>query len=132
MLLVTSVSTVDDKRVRYVSALWEGDPTGERPARRLTRSRKGESGAAFTAAGDLLFTSARPDPDGAEADDAPSALWLLPADGAEARVVARGAGCGQREGRRVHRGVSGGPPPVRVTGVSRNSCSAARPTTGGR
>jgi dipeptidyl aminopeptidase/acylaminoacyl peptidase len=87
--LVTTVSTLDDKRVRYVSALWEVDPTGERPARRLTRSRKGESGAAFTATGDLLFTSARPDPDGAEPDDqAPSALWLLPADGAEARVVA--------------------------------------------
>ncbi|GAA2720844.1 peptidase S9 [Cellulomonas aerilata] len=87
--LVTSVSTLDDKRVRYVSALWEVDPAGQRAARRLTRSRKGESGAAFTAAGDLLFTSARPDPDGAEGDDqAPSALWQLPADGAEARVVA--------------------------------------------
>ena len=86
--LVTTVATLDEKRTRYASALWEVDPTGERPARRLTRSRHGESGAAFTADGDLLFTSARPDPDGTEADDAPSALWLLPADGAEARVVA--------------------------------------------
>jgi dipeptidyl aminopeptidase/acylaminoacyl peptidase len=86
--LVTAVATLDEKRTKYASALWEVDPTGERPARRLTRSRHGESGAAFTADGDLLFTSARPDPDGTEADDAPSALWLLPADGAEARVVA--------------------------------------------
>ncbi|WP_298455479.1 prolyl oligopeptidase family serine peptidase [uncultured Cellulomonas sp.] len=86
--LVTSVATLDDKRTKYATALWEVDPAGERPARRLTRSRHGESGAAFTSDGDLLFTSARPDPDGTEADDAPSALWLLPADGAEARVVA--------------------------------------------
>ncbi len=86
--LVTSVATLDDKRVRYGTALWEVDPTGERPARRLTRSRQGESGAAFTPDGDLLFTSARPDPEGGEPEDPPpSALWLLPADGAEARVV---------------------------------------------
>ena len=39
--LVTSVATLDDKGVKYVSALWEIDPTGERPARRLTRSRQG-------------------------------------------------------------------------------------------
>ena len=94
--LVTSVATLDDKGVKYVSALWEIDPTGARPARRLTRSRQGEQGAAFTAAGDLLFTSARPDPAGTvpkdAEDDPPSALWLLPADGAEARVVAARTG----------------------------------------
>ncbi|RYV51139.1 S9 family peptidase [Pengzhenrongella frigida] len=94
--LVTSVATLDDKGVKYASALWEIDPTGERPARRLTRSRQGEQGAAFTPAGDLLFTSARPDPSGKEGDEEPpSALWLLPADGAEARVVAvRSSGVG--------------------------------------
>lgn len=87
--LVTAVSTLDAKRARYVSALWEVDPAGERPARRLTRSAKGESSAVFASTGDLLFTSARPDADAAAPDDdAPAALWLLPADGAEARVVA--------------------------------------------
>ncbi|WP_163275688.1 S9 family peptidase [Cellulomonas iranensis] len=93
--LVTAVQTLDRKRTAYVTALWEVDPHGERPARRLTRSAKSESSAAFTPAGDLLFTSARPDPD-ADGDDEPRpALWLLPADGAEARVVAdRGAGVG--------------------------------------
>ncbi|NMR20037.1 alpha/beta fold hydrolase [Cellulomonas fimi] len=93
--LVTSVATLDEKRVKHVSALWEVDPTGEQPARRLTRSRQGEQAAVFTVQGDLLFTSARPDPEGKEKDaddDAPSALWLLPADGAEARVVAARAG----------------------------------------
>ncbi|MFD6166512.1 prolyl oligopeptidase family serine peptidase [Oerskovia sp. NPDC060287] len=88
--LVTSVSTLDAKRTAYVSALWEVDPTGEAPARRLTRSTKGESGAAFTAEGDLLFTSARPDSDASATSegDPTSALWLLPAAGGEARVVA--------------------------------------------
>ncbi len=90
--LVTTVATLDAKGTRYVNALWEVDPAGTRPARRLTRSRRGESSAAFTPAGDLLFTSARPDPDGASdgdgSDDDVAALWLLPRDGAEARVVA--------------------------------------------
>lgn len=91
--LVTAVSTLDPKRTRYVTALWEVDPAGRRPARRLTRSAKGEGGARFAATGDLLFTSARPDTDREASDDAPAALWLLPADGGEARVVAaRAAG----------------------------------------
>ncbi|MGV8966195.1 MAG: S9 family peptidase [Cellulomonas sp.] len=91
--LVTSVATLDDKGVKYVSALWEVDPTGVRPARRLTRSRQGEQGAAFTSTGDLLFTSARPDPTGKDgAEEPPSALWLLPVDGAEAHVVAARSG----------------------------------------
>src|SRR6478736_1170529 len=61
--LVTAVSTLDAKRTRYVTALWEVDPEGVRPARRLTRSAKGESAARFASTGDLLFTSARPDAD---------------------------------------------------------------------
>nr|WP_282944948.1 prolyl oligopeptidase family serine peptidase [Cellulomonas endometrii] len=94
--LVTAVSTLDAKRTRYVTALWEVDPEGIRPARRLTRSAKGESSARFASTGDLLFTSARPDADAEAPDDEPpAALWLLPADGAEARVVAgRKAGVG--------------------------------------
>lgn len=95
--LVTSVARLDPKGTTYLTALWEVDPEGREPARRLTRSAKGESGAAFTPTGDLLFTSARPDPDPQEgADDEPApALWLLPARGGEARVVAaRGAGLG--------------------------------------
>ncbi|GCD20043.1 peptidase S9 [Cellulomonas algicola] len=94
--LVTAVATLDAKRTKYVTALWEVDPSGEKPARRLTRSAKGEASAAFTASGDLLFTSARPDPDAKDGDDDPvPALWLLPADYAEARVVAdRVAGVG--------------------------------------
>ncbi|MBN9374937.1 MAG: PD40 domain-containing protein, partial [Cellulomonas sp.] len=93
--LVTSVQTLDPKSTKYVTALWEIDPTGAAPARRLTRSAKGEGGAAFTPAGDLLFTSGRPDPDAKDADDEVTDLWLLPARGGEARVVAhRKAGLG--------------------------------------
>ncbi|GHH71438.1 prolyl oligopeptidase family serine peptidase [Promicromonospora soli] len=86
--LVAGVQTLDGERTGYRTALWEVDPAGEAPARRLTRSAKGESSAVFTRSGDLLFTSARPDPDGKEGDDPKSALWLLPAGGGEARVIA--------------------------------------------
>jgi dipeptidyl aminopeptidase/acylaminoacyl peptidase len=90
--LVVGVSTPERTATRYATGLWEVDPAGERPARRLTRSAKGESGAAFTPAGDLLFVSARPEPDGAPDKEPAAALWLQPADGGDARVVAAPAG----------------------------------------
>ncbi len=89
--LVTSVQTLDSAKTRFVTALWEVDPSGERPARRLTRSAKGEASAAFLPDGSLLFTSARPDPESdpaADKDDEKQQLWLLPPAGGEARVVA--------------------------------------------
>src|SRR5690242_10210666 len=87
--LVVGVGTPDKDNARYATALWEVDPAGERPARRLTYSVKGESGAGFTPGGDLLFTSARPTPDGTDDKDAKAALWLLPAAGGDARVLAK-------------------------------------------
>lgn len=85
--LVTTVAALDSKGVRWVPAVWEVDPTGEQPARRLSRSSKGETAVGFASDGDVLFTSARPDAEGGEADDdAPAALWLLPHSG-EARLV---------------------------------------------
>ncbi len=89
--LVTGTSLLDAKGGRSTASLWEVDPSGQRPARRLTRGAKGESSPVFTPRGDLLFTSSRPDPAAAEGegdDDAPAALWCLPAGGGEARVVA--------------------------------------------
>lgn len=89
--LVTTVATVNGNGTEYGSALWEIDPAGQRPARRITRSAKGEAGAAFAANGDLFFTSARPDPE--KPDEEPvNALWLLPRDGGEARVALSRAG----------------------------------------
>ncbi len=79
--LVTTVSELSEKRDEYVTSIWELDPAGERPARRLTHGAKGESSPVFTAEGDLLFLAARPT---AEDDKPPAALWRLPAAGGEA------------------------------------------------
>lgn len=85
--LVTAVAALDPERTRLRTALWEIDPSGARPARRLTRGAAGESAPVFTPDGDLLFTSARPDPERKEPQpDDPAALWRLPAAG-EAQVV---------------------------------------------
>jgi dipeptidyl aminopeptidase/acylaminoacyl peptidase len=90
--LVTTVATLDRKGTRSVSALWEVDPTGERPARRLTRSAKGENGPAFAPDGSVLFTSARPDGGSEDDDDAPAALWQLPSAGEARQVASRPGG----------------------------------------
>jgi dipeptidyl aminopeptidase/acylaminoacyl peptidase len=79
--LVTTVAELNDKRTEYVSAVWEVDPRGRRPARRLTRGAKGESSPVFTSGGDVLFVAARPTE---EDDKPPAALWRLPAAGGEA------------------------------------------------
>ncbi|WP_206662338.1 S9 family peptidase [Propioniciclava sinopodophylli] len=101
--LATIVATLDAKKTRYANAVWELDPAGEAPARRITRSAKGESGAAYDAAGNLYFISARPDPD-ADGDDPVAALWMVPAAGGEARlVVSRPGGISS-----VHTGRDGG------------------------
>jgi dipeptidyl aminopeptidase/acylaminoacyl peptidase len=94
--LVTGVSTPDADGTRYRSALWEVDPTGRRPARRLTRGDPGETDPAFTPDGDLLFCSARPGPEDEAPDDPPPALWRLPAAGGE--PVQLGARPGGLEG----------------------------------
>ncbi|MGC2569245.1 MAG: S9 family peptidase, partial [Mycobacterium sp.] len=86
--VVTTVAELNDKRTEHISAVWEVDPAGERPARRLTRSVNGDSSPAFTVGGDLLFVSSRPS--AAAADDGtkpPASLWRLPAGGGEAVEV---------------------------------------------
>jgi len=105
--LVTQVSTLNHDRTTARTALWEVYPSRAKPARRLTRSAQGESGAAFTPDGDLLFTSKRPDADAKDDKplDAP-ALWVLPAGGGEARVVAtRPGGVGGLRTARASTGV---------------------------
>ncbi|MGV9194300.1 S9 family peptidase [Microbacterium sp. MC2] len=86
---VLTVATLNKDKTGYDRSLWQVPVEGEGMPVRLTRSAKGESGAAFTADGDVLFVSARPDSE-AEGDDDPQAqLWLLPAAGGEARPVTR-------------------------------------------
>ncbi len=88
--LAVSVAGLDAEGKAFKSAIWGIDPSGATPPRRLTRSAAGESSAAFLPDGSILFTSARPDPD-AKADSGkdkpPAGLWLLPADGGEARLL---------------------------------------------
>ncbi|MGI8531872.1 MAG: S9 family peptidase, partial [Geodermatophilaceae bacterium] len=87
--LVTSVAGLNPERTKWVSSLWEIDPTGRRQPSRLTRSAPGEGNAEFLPDGTLLFTSSRPDPDEPKSDDKPiGSLWALPAGGGEARLIA--------------------------------------------
>lgn len=85
--LAVSVATLDPAGKKWQSALWEVDPTGGRPARRLTRSAPGESSPVWAPDGSLLFTSARPDPTAADAGEPKPALWSLPPGSGEARPV---------------------------------------------
>jgi dipeptidyl aminopeptidase/acylaminoacyl peptidase len=82
--VVTSIAELNAKRTEFVSSIWEVDPRGLAPARRLTRGAKGESSPTFTCDGDLLFVAARPTEDD---DKAPASLWRLPAAGGEAVEV---------------------------------------------
>ena len=86
-LVVCSSTLAPDRKGRR-SAIWQLDPAGEAAPRRLTRSAAGESSADFLPDGSLLFTSARPDPDANDPPDKPAAaLWQLPVDGGEARLL---------------------------------------------
>ncbi|NYF17878.1 dipeptidyl aminopeptidase/acylaminoacyl peptidase [Microbacterium sp. AK009] len=88
---VLTVAALKKDATGYERSLWAVPTRGEGAPRRLTRSAKGESGAAFTPTGDILFVSARDDIE-SDVDDEPGQLWLLPAQGGEARPVTRLAG----------------------------------------
>ena len=87
--VVAAIQEADEPGAALISSLWELDPAGEQPARRLTFSAKGESGPRFTPDGSLLFSSSRPDPEGG-AEEEVAAIWRLPRTG-EAQVVASAA-----------------------------------------
>ncbi|TFD03438.1 MULTISPECIES: prolyl oligopeptidase family serine peptidase [unclassified Cryobacterium] len=90
--VVLTVATLTRDQTSYERALWSVAADGSGVPTRLTRSAKGESQAAFTAAGDVLFVSGRPDAAAAEKDAEAAQLWLLPAAGGEARAITRLAG----------------------------------------
>jgi dipeptidyl aminopeptidase/acylaminoacyl peptidase len=91
--LAASVQTLSSDKKKYVSSIWRIDASGGAPPRRLTWSAEGEGGPRFRPDGSLLFTSKRPGSNGKTEDGAEAvALWLLPAGGGEARVIASLAG----------------------------------------
>lgn len=86
-LLIGVASLAPDGK-KWRTALWRIDPVGAASARRLTRSAAGESSAAFLPDGSIVFSSARPDPEGKpDGGDPPAGLWHMPADGGEARLL---------------------------------------------
>jgi dipeptidyl aminopeptidase/acylaminoacyl peptidase len=96
--LVVAVGSVAPDGKKMATSLWQVDPADAAPARRLTRSVEGEgSGIAFLPDGSLLFESVRPDPDAKpDPEKKVNALWTLPPDGGEARLLAapEGGVCG--------------------------------------
>jgi dipeptidyl aminopeptidase/acylaminoacyl peptidase len=87
--LVVAVGRPDAEGKKMTTSLWQVDPADALAARRLTRSVAGEAGgAAFLPDGSLLFTSSRPDPDAKPDPEKPiHALWLLPPESGEARLL---------------------------------------------
>lgn len=79
--LIATIAHLNEKRTAWVNQLWRLDPDGAAPARQLTRDEKPATSPAFTPEGDILFIAARE-------EDAPAALYLLPRDGGEPRIVA--------------------------------------------
>jgi dipeptidyl aminopeptidase/acylaminoacyl peptidase len=86
--LVVAVSRLGPEGKEMKTALWQVDPSGGTKARRITRSAAGESVGCFLRDGSLLFTSTRPDPDTkSDPEKKINAMWLLPRDGGEARLL---------------------------------------------
>lgn len=82
--IVTTVAQLDDARSEFVGAVWELDPAGRAPARRITHGRKGETAPHFSADGDLLFLAVRPTAGEDDGEKAGKSLWRLPIEGGEA------------------------------------------------
>lgn len=99
--LALTVHSVAPDGKRFTGSVWEIPTSGDAPARRLTRSHRGETARGFLPDGSLLFTSPRPDPEDCQASrsrptEPKDVLYVLPAGGGEAAsVLAPAAGVGE-------------------------------------
>jgi dipeptidyl aminopeptidase/acylaminoacyl peptidase len=90
--LIASVQTIDDGGTKYVSTLWEVDPSGEREPRLVDGSVQGDFAPAFAADGTLIVLSCREnDVPGTKGESPSAALWALPERG-EAEQIAQHPG----------------------------------------
>src|SRR3954452_8777250 len=86
--LVAAVSAPAADGKSFVTSLWDLDPDGTAPARRLTHSAQTVTSFAALPGGDVLFLSKRPDADPLPGEDPTKdrpSLWLLPARSGEPR-----------------------------------------------
>lgn len=100
--LVATIAKLNEKRTKWVNALWSIPLDAAGHPHRLTRGEEGDSLLGFSAAGDIFFASKRD-----SGDDAKPQLHRLPAGGGEASVVAERHGgfsnlLADRAGKRVH------------------------------
>ncbi|WIM89495.1 prolyl oligopeptidase family serine peptidase [Candidatus Mycobacterium wuenschmannii] len=86
--VVATVAALNDTQSEHISAIWELDPAGRRPAHRLTHSTNGETSPTFTGDDDLLFLSSRAAAATSDEAKPPASLWRLPASGGEAFEIA--------------------------------------------
>ncbi|THV41515.1 S9 family peptidase [Glycomyces buryatensis] len=91
--LIVSVQTINGEGTRYVSELWEVDPTGQRESGLAAGSIPGAHAPTFTADGTLLVLSdhANDAASGQDGDAKTVGLWALPERG-EAEQIAHHPG----------------------------------------
>ncbi|MGY4649649.1 dipeptidyl aminopeptidase/acylaminoacyl peptidase [Mycobacterium sp. URHB0021] len=83
--VVATIDEINEEGTEYIRAIWEIDPDGHHPPRRLTEAVAVESSPSFTSHGELLFLAAGSNTVG---DKSPTMTWLLPASGGHAVSVA--------------------------------------------
>ena len=81
--LIATASQLNEKRTKWVNALWSIPTAPDAHPHRLTRGKEGDSLLGFSAAGDVFFASKRE-----SGDDTQPQLHVLPAAGGESHAVA--------------------------------------------
>ena len=99
--LIATIAELNEKRTKWVNALWRIPLDSQGHPVRLTRGKEGDSLLGFSARGDVFFSSKRD-----TSDDAQPQLFMLPFAGGEPVVVAERHGgfssvSADRSGKRI-------------------------------